>query len=508
MSTSNNAQIRDEDSAAASAIWNEDPGEHLTPRDDEMSTYNTRAEDRAAALPDCWNMKQVEVFQKNDHVVQQASLRKKMNEHFSSQAHGICVSQLKCRTDDVITKCIDKINQKYISSQYKKFNTVYSIAKRNRQFSDIEDEIELQAKNGLDAETIHKTLLKSLCEVGFDIEYLINNVVAFCSDGASVMLGCKSGMILITEIKQVNHFKMFIDKIYTIFHQSNKNQMALFKISEELALEITKIGRVWGPRWTACCLRSTLAVWQIALLSNALKNRNLNLVRAEKLIKRSIRAVEMLKESCGNFEKKIDSTINSDGFKYIDFVENKKYVNLPRQKLLETVISNMKARLMDSDHLKSGYKVQNSDRKIHEIVNTLEPDCWHIDEVVVLWKAAEEKLCDFNKFFHHEININDFRDFVEKFLKNRHNHEFPILGGSTMNNIYSDKRSRLPVQNVANLITIIMIGLPLDSWDPTPSVQTWLRINLTDNDNRVKHGQKKQYNDNKVPIWKYFKEGK
>ena len=50
------------------------------------------------------------------------------------------------------------------------------------------------------------------------------------------------------DIKQMNYFKIFMDKIYAIFHQSNKNQMQLYNISEELGLEILKIGRVLGPR--------------------------------------------------------------------------------------------------------------------------------------------------------------------------------------------------------------------------------------------------------------------
>ena len=66
----------------------------------------------------------------------------------------------------------------------------------------------------------------------------------------------------VTDIKQVNHFKIFMDKIYTIFYQSNKNEIELFQISEELGQQIAKIGRVFGPRWSACSLRTALAVWR------------------------------------------------------------------------------------------------------------------------------------------------------------------------------------------------------------------------------------------------------
>ena len=141
---------------------------------------------------------------------------------------------------------------------------------------------------GQGAEQIYASLLKSLHDGGFDNEYLRNNLITFRSDGASVMLGRNSwvgtrlkndyvNIILwhclnhrfqlilddsVNDIKQVNHFKIFMDKIYTIFYQSNKNQMQLFKISEMLGQQILKIGRVLGPRWAACSLRSALAVWR------------------------------------------------------------------------------------------------------------------------------------------------------------------------------------------------------------------------------------------------------
>ena len=52
-----------------------------------------------------------------------------------------------------------------------------------------------------------------------------------------------------------------MDKIYTISHQSNKNQMQLFKISEMLVQQNLKIGRVPGPRWAASSVTSVLTVW-------------------------------------------------------------------------------------------------------------------------------------------------------------------------------------------------------------------------------------------------------
>ena len=78
-------------------------------------------------------------------------------------------------------------------------------------------------------------------------------------------------------------------------------------------------------------------------------------------------------------------------------------------------------------------------------------------------------------------------------------------GFSRMNIIYSDKRSRLTVENVANLMIINLIGLPFSSWDATPSVKSWLRRNHSADDNRVKKKKDKGIDDNQVAIWKYLK---
>ncbi|XP_076324017.1 uncharacterized protein LOC143232444 [Tachypleus tridentatus] len=182
----------------------QDPNEHLTPatsRSNETSASNTTQarddEHPATVLRDCWSMEAGQgVQEKYDDLV--------------------LLQQETC------------------------------LAKQSGPFSDVEDEIELQIKNGLDMGVglhSHKTAVKIVDHIAKEI------LVAFCSDGASVMLGCKSGvstnlendfpdiiiwhclnhclqLVLdysITDIKQVNHFKVFRDKIYMIFCQSNKN---------------------------------------------------------------------------------------------------------------------------------------------------------------------------------------------------------------------------------------------------------------------------------------------
>jgi hypothetical protein len=102
------------------------------------------------------------------------------------------------------------------------------------------DLIELEGQSAM---TIFESLLRCLAFYGFDNDYLKNRLIGFASDGASVMLGRKSGvasMIVekyptvivwhclnhrlelvvsnaIKEVTAVNHFQAFFDKLYLIY---------------------------------------------------------------------------------------------------------------------------------------------------------------------------------------------------------------------------------------------------------------------------------------------------
>ena len=118
-----------------------------------------------------WKKLQVVALGKNK-TIQQASLRKKMKYHFTSKAHANCVNQVVACENDAITKSIDRANEKYSRSTCKVFNTVYSLAKRSRPFSDVEYEIELQIKNGVDMGVgLHsrKSAVKIVAHISKDI---------------------------------------------------------------------------------------------------------------------------------------------------------------------------------------------------------------------------------------------------------------------------------------------------------------------------------------------------
>uniref|UniRef100_A0A6P7GS56 E3 SUMO-protein ligase KIAA1586-like n=1 Tax=Diabrotica virgifera virgifera TaxID=50390 RepID=A0A6P7GS56_DIAVI len=143
----------------------------------------------------------------------------------------------------------------------------------------------------------------------------------------------------VDEVGAVNHFQIFMDKIYSTYSKSPKNQRELSECASKLEQQLQKIGKVLGTRWVASSYRAVSAVWygysaiynhfekaktdknrsstersmycglsrqlsslqfllnlaimydilaELSMLSEALQNRETTVVYANKLIKRSI----------------------------------------------------------------------------------------------------------------------------------------------------------------------------------------------------------------------------
>ncbi|XP_037700315.1 E3 SUMO-protein ligase KIAA1586 homolog [Choloepus didactylus] len=402
------------------------------------------------------------------------------------------------------------------------------------------------------AECIFNTLLTTLNDCGFSNEYLKANLIAFCSDGANSMLGRKSGVATkllenfpeiiiwnclnhrlqlslddsISEIKQVNHLKIFLDKIYSIYHHSNKNQNKLLEtVAKELEIEIIKIGRVMGPRWAACSLQAATAVWhaypvlymhfshsfsglakrlanihflqdlalmidileEFSLLSTALQSRSTNIQKAQKLIKRTIKALENLKIGTGKHESQIEDLIKSNKFKDIPFNKNNKFNALPRNMLLENIIQHMNLRLLSD---------RNHDESIFNYFDLLEPTTWPYEEITSPWIAGEKKLFHLCEILKYKIDLNDFREFLNNNIKSNNvsvpatiqkakkivstiaiNSAEAERGFNLMNIICTRVRNSLTIDHISDLMTINLLGKELVDWDATPFVKSWSNCN-------------------------------
>lgn len=114
--------------------------------------------------------------------------------------------------------------------------------------------------DGTTANDITETLLACLHKYGFDDHFLRECFVNFACDGASVMLGRRAGVAtqlcaripdlfvwhcsnrclelavedFLKEISGLNHFKIFFDKLYTLYHASPKNQRELVQCAQSV----------------------------------------------------------------------------------------------------------------------------------------------------------------------------------------------------------------------------------------------------------------------------------
>ncbi|KAK5647935.1 hypothetical protein RI129_002827 [Pyrocoelia pectoralis] len=147
------------------------------------------------------------------------------------------------------------------------------------------DLIELENTTSLN---ILNSLLSCLEKHGFTNDYLTQNLVCFASDGASNMIGKKSGVAtllsskypniivwhcsnhrlelavedVVNEVAGINHFKIFFAKLYSLYSASPKNQNELKVCASELDIEVFSIGKILSTRWVASSFRTVKAVWK------------------------------------------------------------------------------------------------------------------------------------------------------------------------------------------------------------------------------------------------------
>lgn len=148
--------------------------------------------------------------------------------------------------------------------------------------------LDLVELSGSDSKSIITALTSTLCDHGFDKNYLSSNLIGVCSDGASVMVGKQSGVLTelatmypniimwhclchrielsvgdtMKDVAGTSHFKIFMEKLYSVYSMSPKNQREVKAAARELDLQFRKIGKMLTIRWVASSFRAVSAVHQ------------------------------------------------------------------------------------------------------------------------------------------------------------------------------------------------------------------------------------------------------
>ncbi|XP_067122016.1 E3 SUMO-protein ligase KIAA1586-like, partial [Centruroides vittatus] len=461
----------------------------------------------------------------------QASIRKKLKQHHESASHKKAGEIIK--TDLGISshsRFMVPLIAKHISTEIKRNIFGKLITARSKisiiideastvshksvliiylksEVMDFEDSItifiDLIELEETTSENVFKTLMTVLEKHGFDEQYLKENLIGFCSDGASVMLGKKSGVAtrieqkfpgiciwhclahriqlslddVIKDIKAVNHFKHFLDKLYVYYHTSNKHQRELNAVAKELGTEVLKIGRIFGPRWAACSARTVKAVWKSyqALYSHFNNNPEARLVsyfKNENFLKDLALMNDILEEIA------LLSTALQE--------RNVSLIKADREKLFDSLVKHMTTRLL----------FDNKNEKYNDLLNyfnVLNHETWPDDVCEAPWIEGENRLKQLYKIIKYVVPVNDFRDFVDDRDIKQKNIPITILrarrilnviavnsaeterGFSTMNDIMDVKRNSLLIHTTSHLMTINLMGRSLEDFDATPHVKYWLR---------------------------------
>ena len=241
------------------------------------------------------------------------------------------------------------------------------------------------------SENIVKVILKKLKDLGMDEQWLSTHLICFASDGASNMLGKHSGvgnrlkakfpnLILwhcanhrlelavgeaIKDADGINNFRVFMDKLFTLYHASPKNKYELKACATELEEQLYAIGRVLDTRWVSSSARTVEAVLKnlpslvahftiakddtsrksadrsmykgllnhittpafignlclmadalqpLAELSRALQHRDIDVVTAHKLIQSKVGLFRQRKDAPGDWYRKYLSSADSEEF--------------------------------------------------------------------------------------------------------------------------------------------------------------------------------------------------
>ena len=149
-------------------------------------------------------------------------------------------------------------------------------AARPRPGSSFEEGVAAQCKQWWDQGKKYK----------FEKRYLEKHLIGVCSDGASTMVGSKSGVLTrlkelypdillwhcmchrielavgdaVKSVTAVNHVKVFMDKLYSLYSQSPSLNRELQTVAASLGVELLKIGRVFDIRWSASSYRTVNAI--------------------------------------------------------------------------------------------------------------------------------------------------------------------------------------------------------------------------------------------------------
>ena len=370
------------------------------------------------------------------------------------------------------------------------------------------------------------------------------------------------------ETQGISHFRTFMDSLYTLYSRSPKTQKHLQTVARELDIAVNKIGRVLGTRWVASSFRTVTAVWsnfealaahfragcdpassqydktlaskyaglrrklcspqfvsdlavmhdaldELSTLSEQLQNRTTTIPEADKLVRRSIRRIEHMKESPGDKMLEAKAMSQSLSFGSTQLTTNNKHIAINTSQFLTSVVNSLRKRLLVDNSCDN--VLNNNTKSLLSELSVMDINFWPSDMDVDYGETEVRQLClRFNlPFASTRDGYCDFKDTGGRQITQKLKPLVDAIktipcstsecerGFSAMNLIMTDLRSTLVTEHVSALLFIKLHGPPLSKWKPQTYVRSWLVKHRSTTDSRTRVAAATVEGDirNPDPLW-------
>lgn len=413
------------------------------------------------------------------------------------------------------------------------------------------DIVELGSTN---SDGIVLALTDYLTANGFTEEFLRDHWIGLGTDGASVMLGIKSGVAAkltisfprliswhcfnhrlelavcdaVKSCMEINHFKAFIDSLYALYSMSPKCQRELAQCADELDVMLNKIGRILDVRWVSSSFRTVRAIWrsyealhshfrrksidssvdsqekakfiglakklespafiknlglmfdalqELADLSLALQQADVNLPSASRLVSRQVEIFTARKSSTCEYYDEACAAVKSGSFKGITVATpSPKQVEISKVQFYQALADSIAARLQP-----------DTEKWLCQAIQSLEPTSFIPSSMFPEFGEADVKLlCTrFNLSFS-EIKKRlprfqrcpwksgtSWYQSVKKFCEHttcEHSRVRKRLQQDEHHML--QPKLKLTVHHMSSLIFVSLCGPPVTQWEPLKYVQS------------------------------------
>ena len=198
----------------------------------------------------------------------------------------------------------------------------------------------VELTNGESADEIHKALVACLKRHGFDMDYLQEHFIAFTSDGASVLTGKKSGVmeLLVKDFPNLITWHCLNHRLGLAVDDAKKTvkQSAMYEGLNK---------RIQSPEFLLDLALMCDVLFELSELSETLQHRSMNIVKADRCIKRSMRSIESLKRKTGTNMMIANDSVKEGKFGTVLLISTCRHVSVDANALIDKLLDAMRDRL-------------------------------------------------------------------------------------------------------------------------------------------------------------------